>query len=80
MTKNGGNQKLKYLGPHQQWYGFLRPFALEMNKIIRLQVRQTKTTCKQIMYGVSTDKTIGMVNPYMHLECKIYHAWGGSVW
>ena len=32
------------------------------------------------MYGISTDKTVGMVNPYYHLECKAYYAYDGNVY
>ena len=32
------------------------------------------------MYGISTDKTVGMVNPYHHLEFKAYYAYNGHVW
>ena len=63
MDKNGANLKIKYLGANS-WYGFIRPFALEINKSTRLQVRQTKINRKCIMYGVSTDKNMGTVNSF----------------
>ena len=79
MDTNGVNLKIKYLGPHGNWYGFTRPFSLEINKSTRLQVRQIKTINKNILYGVSTDKTMGMVSPHNHLECKSYYAGDGRV-
>ena len=32
------------------------------------------------MYGISTDKTVGMLNPFHHLECKAYYAYNGLVY
>ena len=31
------------------------------------------------MYGISTDKTVGMIRPYIYLECKAYYACNGRV-
>ena len=78
MIENSGTLKLKYLCGNVS-HGFLRPFSLEIHKITRLQVRQTKTRGTFIMYGVSTDKTIGMQRPHKHLECKSYYARDGRV-
>ena len=56
------------------------PLVIEVGKITKLQVKQIKSTNKRIMYGISTDKTLGIVNPRLHAEIKAYRAYNGRVY
>ena len=61
-------------------YGFVRPFAIDAGRTTRLTIKQIKISDQNIMYGISTDKTKGMHNPYNHAECKFYYARNGRVY